>query len=265
MGRLGLARRLRRGKAAVAKKYKPDRLAYARWVLRQPSASLRRWAYIDGTSFFLARTPEEHEGKERAALGRYCYRMKTGEGSLEDKNVGPPAYSKAQGLPIKIWGFFCDGILRYYVLPSPRTEKGALTTEHMNGTRYEAMVKANFAKWRRGCIRGGRVFVAKDYERFLRKPSIIAAEEAAGCDQIAEYPKSSPDLNAIEGWWRTLRLRLTETEPAAMETRSEFLRRLRRAVAYLNTNCRQHGRKLCRNQKVRARECLALKGARTRW
>ena len=48
--RLGLAWRLRRGKAAVSRKYKPDRLRYARWVLRQPPAELRRWAYMDGTT-----------------------------------------------------------------------------------------------------------------------------------------------------------------------------------------------------------------------
>lgn len=59
--RLGLAWRLRRRKAAVARKYKPDRLKYSRWVLKQPDAELKRWAYVDGTSIYLARTAEEHE------------------------------------------------------------------------------------------------------------------------------------------------------------------------------------------------------------
>ena len=70
-----------------------------------------------------------------------------------------------------------------------------------------------------------------------------------------KYPKSSPDFNAIEGWWRKLKLYLEEREPTERETRDEFLRRLRRAVDHVNTKCRAQGRKLCQNQKERAREC----------
>ena len=124
MHRLGLAWRLRRGKAAVSRKYKPDRMRYARWVLRQPAAQLRRWAYVDGTSFYLARTPEEHDDKQRTALGKRVWRMASGADSLDDKNVGGSAYAKAQGLPINRWGFFCDGRLEYYVLPKGRTQRG---------------------------------------------------------------------------------------------------------------------------------------------
>ena len=93
----------------------------------------------------------------------------------------------------------------------------------------------------------------------------IEAEEAAGCDQIPKYPRASPDFNAIEGWWRRLKIHLEQGEPIARESRDAFLKRLRRAVNYLNKNCRKEGRVLCRNQKVRARECRALSGARTRW
>ena len=93
----------------------------------------------------------------------------------------------------------------------------------------------------------------------------IAAETKAGCIQVPQYPKASPDLNAIEGWWRKLKLHLEENEPTTMETREQFLRRLRRAVNYLNKNCRAQGRKLCRNQKTRAKDCKKLTGARTKW
>jgi len=258
--------RLRRGKAAIAAKYKPQRLTYSDWVLDQSQADLNRFAYVDGTGFYLARTPEQQVDKERAGLGRYCYRLATGEDSLEDRNVGASCYAKGQGLPVKIWGFFCDGWLEYYVLPKDYTDDGKLTTKHMNGDRYRAMVAKHFAGWRKKCLpRGGRVFVVKDYERFLRSEETIAAETQAGCHQIPEYPKCSPDLNAIEGWWRKLKLRLEETEPTGMESREAFLRRLRRAVDFLNRNCRAQGRRLCRNQKERARECKKLAGARTRW
>lgn len=191
--------------------------------------------------------------------------MRTGEDSLEDRNVGASAYAKSQGLPIKIWGFFCDGRLEYLALPKAYTKKGGITTEHMNGRRYQAMVRTHFAKWRKKCLPRGRVFVAKDFERFLRNPNNVQAEENAGCDPIAEFPKCSPDFNAIEGWWRKLKLYLEEHEPEEMETREHFLQRFRRAVNYLSTHCREHGRALCRNQKIRARECIKLKGARTRW
>ena len=264
--RLGFAWRLRRGKAAVAKKYKPERLDWCDWVLKRPQAELNRYAYVDGTTFYLAATPEQSEDKQRAALGKYCYRMSTGEDSLEDRNVGPSSYAKAQGLPVKIWGFFCDGRLEYYVLPKDVTPQGRLTTQHMNGVRYRAMVEKHFATWRKKCLpRGGRVFIVKDYEKFLRAPDTIAAETRAGCDQVAKYPKSSPDMNAIEGWWRKLKLYLEEREPSGRETREAFVRRLRRAVDHLNSHCRAQGRGLCRNQKERAVQCKKLKGARTKW
>ena len=264
--RLGFAWRLRRGKAAISKKYKPARLDWSDWVLKQPQLDLNRYAYVDGTTFYLAQTAVQHEDKERAALGKYCYRMASGEDSLEDRNVGASSYAKAQGVPVKIWGFFCDGRLEYYVLPKEYSDKGKLTTQHMNGARYRIMVEKHFAKWRKKCLpRGGSVFVVKDYERFLRSEETIAAETKSGCLQLPKYPKCSPDLNAIEGWWRKLKLYLEEREPTEMEKREDFVKRLRRAVDRMNSKCRAQGRKLCRNQKERAMECKKLSGARTKW
>ena len=81
--RLGFSRRLRRGKAAIAKKYKPARLDWSAWVRKQPQKDLNRYAYVDGTGFYLARTAEEKQDKGRACLGKFCYRLSTGEDSLE--------------------------------------------------------------------------------------------------------------------------------------------------------------------------------------
>ena len=262
--RLGLAWRLRRNKAAVSRKYRPARRSYCNWALREPRRNLVRWAYLDGTSFYLARTPEEHADKQRASLGKHVWRLETGQDSLEDKNVGASSYAKAQGQPIKIWGFFCGGRLEYYVLPKAVTSKGKVAT-HMSGRRYRRMVRTKFAKWRRNCWPRGRVLIAKDYERFLRHPANVEAEAEAGCDPIDQFPKCSPDFNAIEGWWRKLKLYLEEREPVNRETRASFLQRLRRAVDALNRRFRNEGRALCRNQQVRAAECKRLQGARTRW
>ena len=60
--RLGLAWRLRRCNTAVLKKHRSSRVAYCRWVLPPPQSELNRWAYIDGTTFYLARTEAESHG-----------------------------------------------------------------------------------------------------------------------------------------------------------------------------------------------------------
>ena len=264
--RMGYVWRLRRGKAAIAKKYKPQRLLWADWVLKQPQSNLNGYCYVDGTTLYLANTAEQHADKERAALGKYCYRLSTGEDSLEDCNVGASAYAKAQGLPVKIWGFFCNGRLEYFILPKDYTDSGKLTTQHMNGTRYRAMVQKHFAKWRRKCLPGrAKAYIVKDHERFLHSGETVEAEKAAGFLPLPLYPKCSPDLNAIEGWWRKLKLYLEEREPSEQETRDDFIRRLRRAVDHLNAHCRAHGRRLCRNQKERALAVKKLRGARTQW
>ena len=127
------------------------------------------------------------------------------------------------------------------------------------------MVTRHFPRWRRACLPRGRAWVVKAYERLLRNPDIIEAERVAGCDQVAAFPKASPDFNAIEGWWRRLKMYLEQRAPVELERRDAFLRRLRRAVLHLNKRCRAEARRLCRNQQQRARECLKLSGARTRW
>ena len=112
---------------------------------------------------------------------------------------------------------------------------------------------------------GARVHLVKDYERFLRQERNIEAEKAAGYDEVHQHPKCSPDLNAIEGWWRLLKMHLQDAMPTGPESRAAFLCRLRRTVHWLNANRRAEGRRLCRNQKVRAREVIKLQGARCKW
>ena len=73
------------------------------------------------------------------------------------------------------------------------------------------------------------------------------------------------DLNAVETAWRELRARLNETMPTGRELRSEFLARLRRAVAWVNTHRCDLFKELCTNQKERAREVVAAKGGRTKY
>ena len=74
-----------------------------------------------------------------------------------------------------------------------------------------------------------------------------------------------PDLNAIEGWWHRMKRRLDETAPTEMETRSDFLVRLRRVVHWLNENAAGDALALCQNQKERAKAVQKLQGARCKW
>ena len=161
-------------------------------------------------------------------------------------------------MPVKIWGYFSDGLLQYYVLP-----RDGRRTVHMNTYRFVKLVRSKFAKWRRLRLpRCGDVTLVHDHERCLLRPEIVTALKAAGCIPLKKHPKHSADLTCIEVWWNRLRLRLESTAPTAAETRPQFLQRLRRAATCLNTRQRGSGKKLCRGQRRRARAVLQLRGAK---
>jgi len=50
--RLGNAYLYRRARAAIGEKYKPARLKYCDWLLKQDQSFLNNFTYVDGTSFF---------------------------------------------------------------------------------------------------------------------------------------------------------------------------------------------------------------------
>ena len=79
------------------------------------------------------------------------------------------------------------------------------------------------------------------------------------------FPRSSPDLNAIEGVWNLFRQRLEATQPSEIERRAAFLARLRRCVTWLNVHESETMLKLCTNQKERAQDVSDLRGTRTKW
>ena len=257
----GLAWFRRRMKTLVPQAIKVARVEYAEWILGRHQTTLDRFAYVDGTTFYLARGSADHEQKQRAALGSHVWRMSNGKDGLWADNVGPSLYSKAQGLPVKIWGFFANGILQYYVLP----KDGARTT-NMNGDRYEWLIGKHFSAWRRTCFEDDLpVHVVQDHERCLWQDRNVRALRAAGCLLVTQHTKYSPDLNAIEGQWHILRARLDITAPVEIESRKEFIARLRTTVTWLNTNRWEDALALCVNQKQRARDLVFLDGAKTKW
>ena len=145
-------------------------------------------------------------------------------------------------MPVKIWSLFAGGQLHYYVLPVD----GRKTT-HMNIMRYNT-----FADWRRKCFlrASGRANLVQDHKRCLWHDSNVKALREAGFSVVKNFHKCSPDLNAIEGWWRRLKQKLETNAPAHSETRPDFIKQLRRTVDLMNRRRRTEGRKLCCNQKV---------------
>lgn len=223
--------------------------------------SLARFCCTDGSSIFLARTFDEHGQKQRLGLGKHVWRFSNGKDGLYDDNVGPSLYAKAQGKPVKFWGLLANGMLHLYVLPM----ESATKTTHMNGVRYRNLVKKKFATWRRASFDDdGPAYLVQDHERCLWQDASLAELRKAGFT-VEDFPKSSADLNAIEGVWRLLKERLSDTEPEEFESRADFLVRLRRAVAWLNSNRAEHMLYLCTNQKERAQDVLDLLGAKTKW
>ena len=107
--------------------------------------------------------------------------------------------------------------------------------------------------------------LVQDHERCLWQDRCMKALRLAGCHALQIYPKHSPDFDAIEGWWRVLRDRLEMTALEEMETRAQFLFRLRSTVRWLNEHMRDNALLLSRNQKARAADVLKLEGARTKW
>ena len=254
----GLAYLRRRPKSVLGRTYKVKRIAFCKRILRCRDHTLRRFAFTDGTTFYLARGPVEAATNQRACLGKYVWRMANGKDGLHDDNVGGSLYAKAQGRPVKIWGLLAGGRLEYYVLPAD----GKRTT-NMTGKRYNGLIQDRFASWRRKCFGDDdSAHLIQDHERCLWQPRNLRALHAAGLAPVMDFPKCSPDLNVLETWWHRLRQRLDANAPSDFESRPQFIRRLRRTVDWMNTNIADQAFATCTSMKNRARAVNELQGGR---
>eukprot|EP00973_Karenia_brevis_P091447 12407481-Karenia_brevis.AAC.1 len=178
--RAGLKWLTRRRKTWIPDEHKESRLEYCKAVLRKHRTTLDRYAYTDGTAWYLARSAAEQGDKKKLALGRHVWREATGKDGLYNDNVGPSLYAKAQGLPVKIWGFFANGRLEYWVLPAD-PEDGRKST-HMNGQTYNELIEAKFSMWRRACFGDNQqCHLIQDHEKCLWMADNITALCQAGC------------------------------------------------------------------------------------
>ena len=265
LGEAGLAWLGRRCKSWVPPTHKISRLNYVAWIKGRQQRTLDRFAYTDGTTWYLARGPADKEQKVRRGLGKRVWRMANGKDGLWDDNISPSLYAKSQGMPVKIWGFLANGRLEYWVLPQDYT-KDKYKTTNMNGNRYQELVNSKFSVWRRNCFGDDLdCKLVQDHERCLWREDNLNALKFAGCSAVDQFPKSSPDLNAIEGIWQMLKARMLSSEPETFESRADFLVRLRRQVTWLNENKCEEMLALCTNQKDRGKEVEELGGAKCHW
>jgi hypothetical protein len=255
----GLAWLSRRRKSRVSAEHRRSRVKFAKWVQTLKASTLKRWAYTDGTVFYLARTHVEKADKKVAALGKMVWRKADGSDGLYQDCVGASSYAKGQGYPVKLWGYLLNG--KFFV---SALRKGM----SMNSKRYSKFVRKHFLKWTRKALgkkNTKQPFLVQDHERCLWTEESQKAIREAGVRLLENYPKSSQDLNAIETCWRELRERLYVTEPTDLETRCKFLRRMHKAVAWVNKHRKKYLLELCNDQKERANDVLCGKppGART--
>ena len=216
-------------------------------------AYLERWAYTDGTVFFLDRIDAEAEESFVRSLGSHVWRRSDNKDAMYQECLGPSSYSKGQGAPVKVWGMLASGGLRIHIL-----DEG----ENMNQDIYAELVEDKFDEWAAGCE-----YLVCDYERCLRCDLALHALSKTGLPLADPYPKASQDFNAIENAWGILRERLNETQPREIEGRHSFIKRLTAAVKWMSVQRKEQLWYSSTNQKERADECLAQKppGGRTRW
>ena len=243
----------RRSKSLVVGKHRAARVAYCEGVKRKHRSTLERWAYVDGTTYYCDRTVDEHEHTVRRSLGTHVWRRSDNSDALYEDCVGPSCYNKAQGLPVRVWGMLAAGVLNIHVL-----DEG----EVMDRSLYVELIEDKFDDWRLNCD-----WLVTDYEGCLRTPEALHALDRCGLKLVEDYPRVSQDFNAIENAWAILRERLDQTCPVEMESRCDFVRRLRAAVRWTNTHRSEQLWYLSTNQKERAADCLTSMppGARTKW
>ena len=108
------------------------------------------------------------------------------------------------------------------------------------------------------------VQLLQDHERCLWTGEARDAMDEAGLELLTRFPKCSQDLNPIEDAWREFKVRLADSQPATLETRDEFVARLRSAVAWVNRNRRNLFMRICNSQVERANDVIQAKGGRTK-
>ena len=91
----------RYSKTLVTKEYLAKRVSYCHAVKRKHQCTLEKFAYTDGTVYYLARSQDEHENAVTRSLGTHVWRRSGNREALTQDCLGPSS-SKAQGKPIHV-------------------------------------------------------------------------------------------------------------------------------------------------------------------
>ena len=191
-------------------------MEYCLSVKRKHTSTLEKWAYTDGTVYYLDRTAVEKESSKRRALGAHVWRRADNRDALYEDCIGPSNYGKGQGVPVKVWGMLACGVLHVHVL-----DHGESMDKHV----YSELIEDFFGDWCGNCEH-----LVCDFERCLRSDEALHALSKTCLKLVPDYPRCSQDFNAIENAWAILRERLDETVPVHLESRDEFIKRLNTAV-----------------------------------
>jgi len=243
----------RRKKTIVAGCYLKERVDYCEATIRKHDSTLLKWGYTDGTVWYLDRTEEENEHSQVAALGGWVWRRSDGSDALYRECLAPSSYKKGQGVPVRVWGVLAEGSLKIHILEED---------EVMNAALYEELIEDHFESWLGSCC-----YLVCDFEACLRSEGPLRALNAIGVELVEGFPRCSQDFNAIEHCWKILRERLFVTMPNKLESRADFVERLKKAVIWMNRNRKNQLEYLSCNQKERCRASLATKppGGRTKF
>ena len=243
----------RRGKTMITKQYLQQRVQYCEAVKRKKDSTLERWAYTDGTVYYLDRDESEAQQSKRRCLGTHVWRRSDNKDALYEDCIGPSLYSKGQGKPVKVWGMLACGVIHIHILDEGET---------MNTMLYTELIEDKFDDWKGNCDQ-----LVCDFERCIRTADAVHALGKVDLKLVEGYPKNSQDFNAMENAWKILKDKLDETMPVKLELREDFIKRLKKAVKWANTHRSEQLWKLSTNQKERAEDCLAQEppGGRTKW
>ena len=171
------------------------------------------------------------------------WRYSDGRDTLYEDCIGPSAYNKAQGTPVRVWGVLAKGVISIYILPEKKV---------MNRWIYASLVRHYFPRWLRGCD-----LLVQDHEKCLKTDVALEALADIGVERV-DHAKYSQDLNSMENGWHLLRERLHDTMPDGLESREQFIPRLRNAVRRVNINHHKTLLGYCSDQKERARDVLLI-------
>ena len=243
----------RRKKCLVTEGHLAKRVEYCRALKRKHETTLAKWAYTDGTVYYLDRSEAEHANTVRRALGSHMWRRSDNTEAMFQECIGPSSYNKAQGIPVRVWGMLASGVIHIHIL-----EEG----EVMDKILYTELIEDKFEDWCGACEH-----LVCDFEACLRSEEALHALAKTGLTLVEDYPPVSQDFNAIENVWAILKERLDQTVPIALEGRDSFVKRLKAAVVWANRSRVDQLRYLSCNQKERAADCLRMKppGGRTKW